>query len=245
VTGDDVDAHLPTRRSACYILAMRKRVVLLGIGAAATLASGACGNDNDRAATRIQVIDSAYSQSWQPMEDTGTVYRIAIISPLGTDTVRNVIPPAPIVVGDSLVIGLLQASEDSATPQRQVFRLRLGQHQVETTPLPEDVWPSYQDVLVSPDGRYIAYVGEDTTPANPGTYGIVRELRTGAIVVKGPGGGGCDCDEDYNHARWFPPDSFEIAVAHRNSSGGWQRFSGKASASRVHVDTLTDEPDWH
>jgi hypothetical protein len=159
--------------------------------------------------------------------------------------VRNVVPPAPIIVGDSLVMGLVQVSEDSSTPQRQIFKLRLGQHQVETSPLPEDVWPSYQDVLLSPDGRYLAYVGEDTTPANPGTYGIVRELKTGSIVVKGPGGGGCDCDDDYNHARWFAPDSFEIAVSHRNTSGGWQRLSGKASASRVHVDTLADEPDWH
>jgi hypothetical protein len=224
---------------------MQMRFLLLLVGATATVASGACGGDEDRSATRIQVIDSAYTQSWQPMEDTGTVYRIAIVSPLGADTVRNVVPPAPIVVGDTLVIGLLQLSEDSSTPERQVFRLRLGQHRVETSPLPEDVWPSFQDVLVSPDGRYLAYVGEDTTPANPGTYAIVRDLRTGAIVVKGPGGGGCDCDEDSNHARWFAPDSFEIAVAHRNTGGGWQRLSGKASASRLHVDTLSDEPDWH
>src|SRR3954462_1268690 len=178
---------------------MQKRAFLLFVGATATVASGASGGDDDRSATRIQVIDSAYTQSWQPMEDTSTVYRIAIVSPLGADTVRNVVPPAPIVVGDSLVIGLVQLSEDSSTPQRQIFRLRLGQHRVETSPLPEDVWPSFQDVLVSPDGRYLAYVGEDTMPANPGTYGIVRDLRTGAIVVKGPGGGGCDCDDDYNH----------------------------------------------
>lgn len=180
------------------------------------------------------------------MEDTGTVYRIEVVSPFGADTIRNVIPPAPIVVGDTLVLGLVQeVSEDSSTPRRQIFRLRLGQHRVETQSLPGDVWPSYQDVLISPDGRYVAYVGEDTTPANPGMYGIVRDLKSGAIVVRGPGGGGCDCDEDLNHARWFPPDSFEIAVAHSNTSGNWQRLSGKASASRLHVDTLTDEPDWH
>ena len=224
---------------------MQTRVVVIVTGAVAAVASGACKNGEDRGATRIQVIDSSYTESWEPMEDTGTVYRIAIYSPLGADTVRSVIPPAPIVIGDTLVIGLVQVSEDSSTPQRQIFRLRLGKHRVETSPLPDDVWPSYQDVLISPDGRYLAYVGEDTTPANPGTYGIVRDLRTRAIVVRGPGGGGCDCDEDYNHARWFPPDSFEIAVAHNSSGGGWQRFSGKASASRVHVDTLTDEPDWH
>ena len=224
---------------------MQKRAVVILTGAAAAIANGACNSGDERATTHIQVIDSAYMQSWEPMEDTGTVYRIAVISPLGADTIRNVIPPAPIIVGDTLVIGLVQVSEDSSTPQRQIFRLRLGQHRVETNPIPDDVWASYQDVLISPDGRYIAYVGEDTTPANPGTYGIVRDLKSGAIVVRGPGGGGCDCDEDLNHARWFPPDSFEIAVAHRNSGGGWQRFSGKASASRVHVDTLADEPDWH
>jgi hypothetical protein len=206
---------------------------------------GACSRGDDQASTRIRVIDSTYTQSWQPMEDTGTVYRIEVISPLGADTIRNVIPPAPVLVGDTLVIGLLQLSEDSSTPQRQIFRLRLGTHRVETSPIPDDVWSSYQDILVSPDGRYLAYVGEDTTPANPGTYGIVRLLKTGAVVMKGPGGGGCDCDEDFNHARWFAPDSFEIAVAHSNTSGGWERLSGKASASRIHVDTLSDEPDWH
>ena len=224
---------------------MRARVVGLVAAAGIVAMSGACSREDEGSTTHVRVIDSTYTESWAPMEDTGVVYRIEISSPLGSDTVRNVIPPAPIVVGDSLVIGLLQLSEDSSTPQRQIFRLRLGQHRIETGPIPPDVWSSYQDVLVSPDGRFIAYVGEDTTPVNPGTYGIVRDLKTGQIVVKGPGGGGCDCDEDYNHARWFAPDSFEIAVAHSNTGGGWQRLSGKASASRVHLDTLTDEPDWH
>lgn len=223
----------------------RWRLVGLSLGFAAAIGSGACENAEDTSRTRIRVLDSTYTASWQPMEDTGTVYRIEVVSPFGADTIRSVIPPAPIVIGDTLVLGLVQMSEDSSTPQRQIFRLRLGQHQVETQVLPDDVWQSYEDVLISPDGRYVAYVGEDTTPANPGMYAIVRELRTGKIVVRGPGGGGCDCDEDLNHARWFAPDSFEIAVAHTNTGGSWQRLSGKASASRLHVDTLTEEPDWH
>jgi hypothetical protein len=224
---------------------MRARVVVIFAGACAVVLSGACRDAGDESNTRIRVLDSTYAQSWAPMEDTGTVYRIEVVSPLGADTIRNVIPPAPIVVGDSLVIGLVQVSEDSATPQRQIFRLRLGQHRVETSRIPEDVWSSYQDILISPNGRYIAYVGEDTTPSNPGTYGIVRDLASREVVIKGPGNGGCDCDEDFNHARWFAPDSFEIAVAHTNSNSGWQRISGKASAQRIRVDTLRDEPDWH
>lgn len=224
---------------------LRARIVVLLVGAAA-IGAGACNrNDDDASRTRINVLDSTFTQSWQMMQDTGLVYRIEVISPAGADTIRDVIPPAPVVVGDTLVIGLIQASEDSSTPQRQFFRLRLGQHRIETTPIPADVWSSYQDVLVSPDGRYIAYVGEDTMPENPGTYGVVRSLATGAVIAKGPGGGGCDCDEDFNHARWFPPDSFEIAVAHTNTKAGWQRLAGNATARRVHVDTLTEEPDWH
>jgi len=224
---------------------MRAQVVVIVGGAGAVLMSGACRNDGDESRTRIRVIDSTYTQSWQPMEDTGTVYRIEVVSPLGADTIRNVIPPAPIVVGDSLIIGMIQQSEDSSTPQRRIFRLRLGQHRVETGPIPDDVWPSYQDILISPNGRYVAYVGEDTTPVNPGTYGIVRDLGNGEVVFKGPGGGGCDCDEDFNHARWFAPDSFEIAVAHTNRSSTWQRISGQVSTRRIHVDTLSEEPDWH
>ena len=38
--------------------------------------------------------------------------------------------------GDTLVLGLVQVSEDSSTPQRQIFRLRLGQHRIETNPIP-------------------------------------------------------------------------------------------------------------
>ncbi len=224
---------------------MRARSVFLLAGACAVLSSGACTDEGDEANTRIRVLDSAYTQSWEPMEDTGTVYRIEVLSPLGADTIRNVIPPAPVVVGDSLVIGLVQLSEDSSTPRRQIFKLRLGQHRVETSPIPEDVWGSYKDVLISPDGRYIAYVGEDTTPASAGTYGMVRDLATREVVIKGPGGGGCDCDEDFNYARWFAPDSFEIAVAHTGTASGWQRISGRASTRRIHVDTLKEEPDWH
>ena len=220
--------------------------LVVGLGFCSALAGG-CGDESpgNGSRTSIRVLDSAYTQSWAALEDTGMVYRIEVVSPLGADTVRHVIPPEPIAVGDSLVIGLLQVSEDSSVPQRQIFWLRLAEHRVETKGIPADVWPFYQDVLVSPDGRYLAYVGEDTTAGRSGTFGIIRDLATNAVVVRGPADGGCDCEDDLNHARWFPPDSFEIAVSHAATNGGWQRVSGKASARRVHIDTLRTEPDWH
>jgi hypothetical protein len=117
--------------------------MFLLIAVTAVLGTGACQRNGDEGSrTRINVLDSAFTQSWQTMQDTGVVYRIEVISPLGTDTIRNVIPPAPVVVGDTLVIGLMQVSEDSSTPQRQIFRARLGQHRIETKPLPRIPGPT-------------------------------------------------------------------------------------------------------
>ncbi len=224
-----------------------ERIAAALIGAGAALAIFACGGRDGalEETVTVRVIDSADAPSWEALEDSGTLYRIEVISPRGADTLADVIQPFPIIVGDTLVIGLLQVSEDSSTPQRKIFRLRLGEHVVETFPIPRDVWSPFQDLVVSPDGRYIAYVADDATPADSGTYALVRELATGSIVVRGPGGGGCDCDVDSNHARWIEPDSFEIAVTHSSTNAGWQLVSGRASARRMHVDTLSREPDWY
>jgi hypothetical protein len=62
-------------------------------------------------------------------------------------------------------------------------------------------------------------------------------------VARGPSGGGCDCDEDSNYARWIAPDSFEIAVSHAITGAGWQLVAGRPSR-RVHIDTLRKEPEW-
>lgn len=190
------------------------------------------------------VIDSAFAPSWDATEDSATVYRVEVSSPGGVDTVRDVIPPFPVVTGDTLVVGLIQVSEDSSSPHRKMFRLRPGGHALETRPLPPDVWAFFQDFVFSPDGRYAAYVAEDPLPGNLGTFAIVRELLSGAVVARGPSGGGCECDVDSNYARWIPPDSFEIVVSHAATGAGWQRVSGRSSTRRIHVDTLAREPEW-
>lgn len=212
---------------------------------AALLLVGACrGREGASSNTVITVIDSTFSPSWDATEDSAFVYRVEIVSRRGVDTVSDVITPFPVSVGDTLVIGLLQASEDSSSPHRKVFRLRLRDHAMETQPVPADVWAFFQDFVFSPDGRYAAYVAEDPMPGQTGTFALVRDVLTGEIVVRGPAGGGCDCDVDSNYARWIPPDSFEIVVSHSSTGGGWQRVSGRTSSKRVHVDTLPQEPAW-
>jgi len=194
--------------------------------------------------TTLAIVDSAFAPSWDATEDSGLVYRVEVSSAAGVDTVRDVIAPFPVVVDDTLVVGLIQVSEDSSTPQRKVFRLRPGHDPLERRPLPPDVWAFLRDFVISPDGRYAAYVAEDPSPGNLGTFAIVRDLLSGEAIARGPAGGGCDCDVDANYARWIPPDSFEIAVSHAATGAGWQRVSGRATTRRVHVDTLAREPEW-
>lgn len=208
--------------------------------------SGCGGGDSGdyRAVVSVNVLDSLYSPSWDPLEDSTVVYRVEISSPYGADTLSGVVPPSPIVVGDSVVVGLLQVAEDSSAPRRRIFRLQLAGHRVETSALPADVWQSFQDIMVSPDGRYVAYVGEEPSPAPARTYAIVREIATGTIIARGPAGRGCDCDEDTNHARWAAPDSFEIAVSREALGKGWERVAGNSTTRKIHIDTLAAEPRW-
>ena len=234
--------HTSTVRSSS-----RSTLLLLGCagGIGALVSSGGC--TSDRAAERgttLALIDSAFAPSWDVMEDSAIVYRLEVSSPSGVDTIADVIEPFPVISGDTLIVGLIQVSEDSSAPQRKVFRYRPGQDPVERRPMPPDVWAFFHDFVISPDGKYVAYVAEDPLPGNIGTFAVVRDLLTGEVVARGPAGGGCECDVDTNYARWIPPDSFEIAVSHANTGAGWQRVSGRASTRRVHVDTLTKEPEW-
>jgi hypothetical protein len=226
---------LPTSKSVC----------VCAFALSVSLAAVACrGREGAGPSTTVTVIDSAYAPSWDASEDSAFVYQVEVASPLGVDTVSGVIAPFPHWVGDTTVVGLLQASEDSSAPHRKAFRLRVADHALETRQLPPDVWAFFEDFVFSPDGRYAAYVGEDPLPGETGTFAIVRDMLTGEAIVRGPAGGGCDCDNDSNYARWIAPDSFEIAVSHSATGAGWQRVSGRLSPPRVHVDTLKREPEW-
>jgi WD40 repeat protein len=210
-----------------------------------TLVTASCSSPNsaaDLTITQVRVIDSALTApSWNLMADSVVAYRIAVGTPTSQDTLTDVLTPLPILVGDSILIGLRlsRSSEDAA--HRHLFRRRLSPERLETWPLPSDVWSFYNDVAVSPDGRYFAYVaGGDS-----GTVALVRELETGREILRGGAGGGCDCDVDKNHARWFAPDSFEIAVAHIHTERGWQIVAGRASTRSLSVTAVENEPEWH
>jgi hypothetical protein len=222
----------------------------LGLAVAVSMSSAACAARDTAPplAAAMRVVDSAEAPGWNAMEDASTIYRVETRGTRGVRLVDSVLAPLPIVVGDSALVGLrlsVSGVGDESEGERRLFRLHLASGRLEMWPAPTDAWYVAFDIVPSPDGRYIAYVADDTGGGR-GTHAAVRELATGALVVQGPGGGGCDCDVDMNHARWFAPDSFEIAVAHvADDRGGWQPVARRASARRFRTDTLSKEPSWH
>jgi hypothetical protein len=184
---------------------------------------------------------------WDDLADSTLLFRYAIHTTIGTDTLESIVAPEPIVVGDTSVMGLILADDnegrrgfwvDHDKGHRELFTFVPGRP-LRRQPVPTDVFWIFNDIVPSPDGRLLAYVAEDSAV---GTFAAVRDLRTGKMVARGNGGGGCECDVDMNHARWITADSFEIAVARGD---GWQIVSGRAGTRRVHTDIVAVEPEWH
>jgi hypothetical protein len=194
---------------------------------------------------RLRTIDSAEAEyTWNDYELNGgaEVYRVEVQGAGRVDTLSDIIYPMPFGVDGDTVAGLRLFNKDKHEGERHLFVYLPANREMRTWPVPDDVWWHFYDVVISPDARYVAYVGADSS----GTYPIVRELFTGRIIMRGAGGGGCECDSDRNHARWLNADSVEIAVAHHlGDEGFWLRLTGRPSKRVVHLDTLESAPKWH
>jgi hypothetical protein len=206
---------------------------------AAFLALGCQSRATPTAAISWQILDSAWAPSWDQMNDSLAVYRVAVTRGRQTDTLNNLIGPWPIPVGDSALVGLQLSRADNT---RQLFEYRPDGRRLRTHILPADLLVNFTDIAVSPDGRFLAYVADDNGPV-----AVVRALK-GLIVLRGSVQGGCDCDVDLNHARWVTADSFEIAVVNRaNLTGGplWVLAAGSVRGHRLRELGLSSEPTWH
>ena len=202
----------------------------------------ACHSERAKsAAARVawHVVDSTWVTPWDETTDSAAVYRVAITGPALADTLTDVLPPWPVIVGDSAVLGFrkMQGASD-----REMFRWSIPTKRMRTEPLPDDVLGDYNDVMISPGGQYVAYVAKQESS---GAYGVVRDLRSHRLLWRGPTAAGCDCDIDLSHARWVSPDSFEIAVVSTSNDRGWAISSGSASAGRARLKYSATEPEWH
>jgi len=192
---------------------------------------------------RATVIDSVRSKAWWSDDDSMFTYLFEVRTAASLDTLRDVVPPLPTIVGDTLVIGL--ALDDKAATGRTVVVFDVRRRQIQQQRLPADAWPGQFDFAISPDGDHLLYVGELSAPKYPyREAAVIRRRSSGEVVLTGPPWRSCECDSDLHHARWVTADSFEIATG-ATEGRGWERLSGSVSHRSVHTDTLTAEPKWH
>lgn len=168
----------------------------------------------------------------------GYAYRI-VVGVKKADTIARVVPPFPVVLGDSLLIGLrFQPQGDSV----QFFRYHVGSGQLDQLPLPVDARFGYHDICLSPHGKYVAYEAFDTNTHK--VFAAVREWPNGALVVRGPDLQAYPSDGDFDHARWLDDDQFQIVVA-EDDDYLWVLHSGRVSTRRYAIQKLDTEPHWH
>jgi len=195
------------------------------------------GQGDEKQPARWVVVDSGWAMSWNPLERAVRVHRVELHARGRVRGVNGVITPMPVLVGDSMLVGLQIRGSNA---ERYIFRVRARSGHRTTWPVPNDVWPFLHDIALSPDGRMVAYVGGDLAFS-----AIVRDAEGGQLIVRGPALPGCECDVDRNHVRWVDADSFEIAVHGLGRDvQAWQLVAGRPSQRRFRVDTLAAEPKW-
>lgn len=231
-------------RLAAYATALGLTPIPLSrraISCAALLAAGlGCTHRAPAAHTRLtwHVVDRAWVAPWDEMTDSVATYRVVLRTGTVADTLSEVLPPWPVVIDDSTVWGLRRVPGRSA---RELFRWTGPRRPLAAWPLPTDVLGDFHDVMISPDGRHLAYVGLEEA----GPYAAVAALPSRRRVWRSATVGGCDCDVDLSHARWVSPDSFEIAVVSTADRRGWAIFAGSAARRQAGLRFVPQEPDWH
>lgn len=184
-----------------------------------------------------RVLDSTWIAPWDETTDSLAAYRIEVHSASGTDTLQEVLPPWPIA-SDSTIWGLRRLPGQA---DRELFHW-IGAHRpLATWSLPGDVLSGFNDVMLSPSGEYLAYVGRD----NEHIYAAVAARPFRASIWRSQPVSGCDCDVDLSHARWVTADSFEIAVVSTADQRGWAIFQGSVAHRQATRHYEPTEPRWH
>lgn len=143
---------------------------------------------------------------------------------------------APVVVGDSVVLGI---GFDSTGALTHAFRYSLARHAVDTLPLPADYSPTLTVIAIAPDGRHIAYV---RFPGDETATGVVRVWPAGPVVVETPVVRVPAGDGLSGAADWLTAETFHLFIdIFADTTGRWLRFTGKVRSGLQRTDTIVVE----
>ncbi len=165
----------------------------------------------------------------------GVLHRVVVRTPTHVDTLPDVLAAAPpVVVGDSLVLGI--RAEENLVVGLYAYDVRT--RRTRRLPAPPD-WVPHAVPELAPDGRHVAYLAQSPTGAG---HGVVATVPDGRVIYRGPPATMLETDAGVDGIRWEAADRFEIRLDLTYQVGGTQRLRGTLSPLRVVVDTVRPAP---
>ena len=171
--------------------------------------------------------------------DGGTYvwYRVELRGPDRVDTLPGIRTHVRPVIGpDGSLVGLAFGSS-GALLTGYIFVPATGQ--TRTVPLPPDVSRYFSEAALSPDGRLLAYMSQDTLSR---FAAVVVRWPDGTRVFTQAAGPGYPSDVNFNHLRWLSRDRAEFAIRIDVDDGPWVHVIFGDKGRRV--DSLAREPRW-
>ena len=213
----------------------------------AAVVPAAGGARGSGAAVGVRLVDSAQMGGELGMEEVVS-YRVEVAAGARRDTLAGVrVQRVPVLAPDGAVHGVAVGPEGEAAG---TFRFDPATRALARTPAPADASPFFSELTLSPDGRHVAYVAQESRPAAR-LWGAVRAWPGGQLVARADPAPGYPSDVNYNQVRWTGPDAYEVVYRVDGipgadaalAAGPWLRMRGSArGGGPPRVDTLAAEP---
>jgi hypothetical protein len=146
----------------------------------AAVVPAAGGARGSGAAVGVRLVDSAQTGGELGMEEVVS-YRVEVAAGARRDTLAGVrVQRVPVLAPDGAVHGVAVGPEGEAAG---TFRFDPATRALARTPAPADASPFFSELTLSPDGRHVAYVAQESRPVAR-LWGAVRAWPGGRLVAR-------------------------------------------------------------
>jgi hypothetical protein len=184
------------------------------------------------------------SMEVEDMTSSHTEARVEVWTGMKADTIPTlVVARAPGVTRDGVVYGVAITSDGRIG---KAYQYDAKTRQLSFVPLPKDVNEWNSDITVSPDGRYVAYIGDESA----GIFGVVRDWPGMTLVTRTPPVKPYPSDYYTDQAHWIDTARFEFFIRTPAGVDSTNHMISKFVVARgdvrdrsMTIDTLATRPE--
>jgi WD40 repeat protein len=184
------------------------------------------------------------SKEVEEMTSSHTEAKVEVWTGQKADTIPNlVVAKAPGVTRDGVVYGVSITSDGTVG---KAYQYDAKTRQLSFVALPKDVNDWNSDITVSPDGRHVAYIGNDSA----GIFGVVRDWPGMTLVLRTPPVKPYPSDYYTDQANWIDAARFEFFIRTPGGVDSTNHMISKFVVARgdvrvrsMTVDTLATRPE--